>query len=555
MVSQYSISLECLVLPKISGEIPQSPIDTVTWNIPVGIPLADPEFNRPGRIDLLIGAEIFFNILKPGRQVREGPYPVLQESEFGWILAGGYDSQHHGDTRHRPLETFVVTDCGNLDDQLRRFWEIEEWSRLPTSKEERECEEHFQGNTKRDQTGRFIVRLPFKQNPSRLGESKGVAVSRLHHLERRLRRNDKGRIEYATFLSEYEALGHMQEVDDAMENNDSSCYLPHHHVVKESSSTTKTRVVFDASAKTTNGLALNDILMVGPTLQEDIQAIILRFRTHQIAFTADIEKMYRQIRVDERDCRFQRILWRKPNEQQIKTFELQTVTYGTASAPFLATRCLLQLAREESHNYPKAAEILSRDFYVDDCISGCKNAEEALSIQNELQCLLKAGGFELRKWCSNDTGLLNSIAPERRESQLPLQLDRGEHVRTLGLLWDPGKDIFQIHRGFRETRESKFHRFPTKRQVLAIIASIFDPLGLIGPIVVQGKIFLQQLWLAKLDWDQCLPTNILPQWHNWYENLQHIDRITIDRLVTIKGVLSDVQLHGFSDASEKAYGA
>ncbi|XP_046394969.1 uncharacterized protein LOC124162471 [Ischnura elegans] len=554
-ISSYNITVECLVLPKISGDIPSTYLNTANWNLPRELPLSDPAFNEPGKIDLLIGADIFFHILKPERQIRPGPYPVMQNTELGWILAGRFHPQEEAVSPFLPKKTFFLANALSLDDQLKRLWEMDNFTQPPRSKEDVECEKHFVNNTTRDDTGRYVVRLPFKENPECLGDSLKMATVRLYHLEGRIDRNPNLRADYGGFLAEYEALGHMKVIQDADCAKTISCYLPHHPVVKASSTTTKTRVVFDASAKTTTGKSLNDILMVGPTVQQDLQSIILRFRIHQIGFTADVEKMYRQVRVDEQDCRFQRILWRNSTTEPITTFELQTVTYGTSSAPFLATRCLQQLAQDEEGDYPKGAEILSHDFYVDDCISGASNLNEALECQDQLIKLLKRGGFNLRKWCSNHPALLESIPIELREVHLPLRLDSQDKVTTLGLLWHAAADQFQITNGLHKYQQSRFRNHTTKRTVIGVISSIFDPLGLISPIVITGKVLLQQLWLKGIDWDEELPDEMLQQWQHWFTQLHKIDEIFIDRLAVAKGSLRDLQIHGFSDASEKAYGA
>jgi hypothetical protein len=170
-------------------------------------------------------------------------------------------------------------------------------------------------------------------------------------------------------MKEYEKLGHMEPVIQQEGNN--PCYfLPHHPVFKDTSSTTKTRVVFDGSAKTSNGLSLNDILQVGATVQLDLYSTVLRFRTHQVCFTADIVKMYRQIVVHPQDRDLQRILWRYSTDKPIQEYRLTTVTYGTSSAPFLATHCLKKPADDNEQQYPRAAQVLSNDFYVDDLLSG-----------------------------------------------------------------------------------------------------------------------------------------------------------------------------------------
>lgn len=139
-------------------------------------------------------------------------------------------------------------------------------------------------------------------------------------------------------------------------------YMPHHAVTKQSSHTTKVRVVFDASAKTSNDVSLNDVLRVGPTIQENLFSHLIRFRTYDYVVSADVEKMYRQVLVHEEDRQYQRILWRKGDK--IKTFELNTLTFGVSSSPFLAIRTIHKLADDESHAYPRAVEIIKKHLYV-----------------------------------------------------------------------------------------------------------------------------------------------------------------------------------------------
>lgn len=181
------------------------------------------------------------------------------------------------------------------------------------------------------------MQLPLRDSPSVLGESYHIAEKRLLQVEKKLCRAPSLRLEYNKFMEEYERLGHMSEVTKPL----TGCYLPHHAVIRESSETTKLRVVFDASAETSSGVSLNDIQYVGPVVQDDLFSILLRFRQHRYVVSADVEKMYRQIEVNRLHRPLQMILWREREDLPIKIYELNTVTYGTASAPFLSTRCLL----------------------------------------------------------------------------------------------------------------------------------------------------------------------------------------------------------------------
>lgn len=230
-----------------------------------------------------------------------------------------------------------------LETIVRQFWEVEaHTSSFKTlTAEEKECGRHFDLTVKRSGTGQFIVRLPFKQPPTLLGNSLTTATRRFKALERRLSKSDGLKSQYCEFMSEYEGLQHMTRIGDFGDKiPENSYFLPHHCVLKADSSTTKLRVVFDGSAKTSSNLSLNDMLMVGPTVQSDLFTVITRFRSYSYVFTADISKMYRQIKVDQQDRRYQMILWRQQTSEPIGIYELNTVTYGTSAAPYMATRCL-----------------------------------------------------------------------------------------------------------------------------------------------------------------------------------------------------------------------
>ncbi|XP_055633682.1 uncharacterized protein LOC129774019 [Toxorhynchites rutilus septentrionalis] len=392
----------------------------------------------------------------------------------------------------------------------------------------------------------------------RLGKSRDIALRRLLSTERRLARDVNLREQYVLFMEEYMQLGHMQKITEADQDLTERCYLPHHPVVKETSTTTKIRVVFDASCKTSSGVALNDGLLVGPVIQDDLRSIVLRCRIKQIMLVADVEKMFRQILVRYEDRHYQSILWRPSPNQEVDTFELNTVTYGTKPAPFLATRTLKLLAMDERESLPLAAKAVEEDIYMDDVITGANTKEEALELQIQLNEMLKRGGFRLRKWASNCPEALHGISGESLaiRDYFGINISPDSMVKTLGLNWSPQRDEFMVSFNISPLDKTK----PiTKRQVLSIIATLFDPLGLIGAVITTAKVFMQQIWTLRcnnnhsFDWDQPLPSMVGESWRKFYEQLHSMNNIRIDRCVIIPGAVS-VQLHCFSDASEKAYG-
>jgi hypothetical protein len=317
---------------------------------------------------------------------------------------------------------------------VQRFWEIEELPSKTWTAEEILCEEHFKKHTTGDDTGHYIVSLPRREDQGHLGELYEEARQWFHQLERQLQKYPELHETYSEFMQEYEELGRMNQIsENASSMEEELYYLLHHTVFKTSSSTTCTCVVFDGSCRLNNGLSLNDTLLVGPKIKQDLYSLVLRFRTYEIAFTADIAKRYRQVKIHLDDRRLQRILWTKSIEEPLGTHELATITYGTVSAPYLAKHCLQQLAEDESDDFSLASEALTNNFYVDDALCGAKTIEDALKLQQEFITLLGRGGFPLCIFCANHPSVLEAVPPDCREMKVPIELDHNEGVKTLGL--------------------------------------------------------------------------------------------------------------------------
>jgi len=395
-VHKFEAGMEACIMPAIVPNQPSIQFNTDDWPIPQELTLADPKFNYPGPVDVLIGVELYYDIIQPMRLHLGKDLPFLQNSVFGWMVAGPIA---HTMLTKAPT-CAILTNKVELD--LQRYWEQEEINDEAKggTQEEQQCEEYFNCTVKRTSEGRFVVRLPFKEDPNLLGQSRQVAYQRFLAVERRLDLNPELKSSYIKFMNEYRQLGHMTEIDPRTIQHP-SYFLPHHGVIRPESTTTKLRVVFDASATTSKNVSLNDLLATGPTVQDDLFSILTRFRLPKFVFIADIEKMYRQILVDEADRRYQLIFWRSSSKDPIKTFQLNTVTYGTTSAPYLASKCLQRLAQLEKVNHPVASDIVLKDFYVDDVMSGFNSLNEALHAQKDLNKLLGKGGFKLRKWCGN----------------------------------------------------------------------------------------------------------------------------------------------------------
>ncbi|XP_058801378.1 uncharacterized protein LOC131670067 [Phymastichus coffea] len=270
-------------------------------------------------------------------------------------------------------------------------------------------------------------------------------------------------------------------------------YIPHLAVMKESSETTKCRPVFDASAKTSNGISLNDVLMPGPTIQDTIFKQILRFRTHQYVVTADIEKI----------------------------------------APFLAIRTLHQLARDEAKDFPRVSKLLLRDFYVDDFVSGADSIEEVLSIRDEMIELLSRGGVVIRQWASNQVAALSNI---------------GKKIFNLEC-GDSERDVFTFSVKTIDPQATS-----TKKKLVSEVAKVYDPLGLLDPVILGAKVLIQDCWKALINWDESLPQNIHTKWVSLANQLPCLQDFATPRHLLCPNAVS-VQIIGFGDACKDGCGA
>jgi hypothetical protein len=181
----------------------------------------------------------------------------------------------------------------------------------------------------------------------------------------------------------------MEVVPEVEINNQVAVYLPHHAVVKNDKTTTKVRVVFDASCSLKNDSSLNSDLMVGPTLQPDLRHIIIRWRCYPISLVADIVKMYRQVKVATADVDFQRILWRNNSSSEIQHLRHLRVTFGTSSGLYLAVKALQQVAHDDGANFPLAAERVLKEYYMDDLMTGCQTVAEGVQIFHEIKIYLE----------------------------------------------------------------------------------------------------------------------------------------------------------------------
>ncbi|XP_048511951.1 uncharacterized protein LOC125501095 [Athalia rosae] len=522
--SDDQIDLHAHVLQSLTVELPPVVIIGQSWNHIADLELADPDHLSPGRIDILIEADSYgLIIIKPGVITGNPSQPIAIQTVFGWAVLG----QAGPSSITAPAHQGHLISNLQLRELVSRFWEQEE---VPASHqdslsaEEAECEAHFIATHSRDSSGRYIVRLPFKSNAPPLGYSKGIAQRSLSRLLHRIVHQPNLHHLYTEFPTEYESRGHMEKVQSPTASAD-VYHLPHHGVMRNN----KIRVVFYGSSKTTSGYPLNELLHVGPKTQNDTFDVLLYVRRHRLIFTTDVEKLFRQILVHPDDRKFQRILW-IDDHSQTQEFELSTVTYGTTSAPYLSGHTLRQLLLDEGHDFLLAAEPFEKGSYVDDISGGADDLDPLNTIANQVEEMYLRGCFPLAKWNSNH--------PDFFKLNLPHQP-----------AWQCAPDLLKF------TGQYTQRAAITKRTILSETAQLFDPLGLISPVIVRAKILMQDLWQEKVGWDDILTPPIIQRWTSFRDELSQLSQLVIPRWLNLRADSSKVGVHGFSDASQVAMAA
>ncbi|XP_046599134.1 uncharacterized protein LOC124295050 [Neodiprion lecontei] len=491
-------------------------------------------------IDILIGADSYGSILKPGVRSGTAEQPIAIHTIFGWAILGPINDPSHATHAH---QGHLITN-EHLHNLIFRFWELEQAppSQAETlTSDEVTCEAHFLSTNSRDSQGRYSVRLPFKVDPTTLGNSKGIAQKSLERLLKRLANQPELCKLYKDFLAEYEGMGHMIEVEDH-DPSPQGYYLPHHGVLRNG----KIRVVFNGSCKTTSGHSLNDILHTGAKTQNDIFDVLLYVRKYRLLFITDIVKMFRQIRVHPEDRKFQRILWVEADDQ-LKTYELATVTYGETPALFLSGRAVQQLVFDEGERFPLTIEPLREGSYVDDISGGADDLHTLNAIATQVEGLCLKGCFPLSKWKSNHPDFIKT------KSESPSSTESHEFhestTKILGLAWQCAPDVLRF------TGHTQPGAAITKRTILSETAQLFDPLGLICPVIVRAKILMQDLWSLKVGWDDKLMPQMIHRWTTFRAELSELSSLAIPRWLHTTSDTTMTELHGFSDASQSAMAA
>lgn len=359
--------------------------------------------------------------------------------------------------------------------------------------------------------------------------------------------------DFLTFMGKVFENGHA-EVAPPLGNDEERWYLPTfgvYHPKKPG----KIRVVFDSSARY-NGVSLNDVLLTGPDVNNTLLGVLLRFRKEPVAITADIEQMFHCFLVAEEHRDYLRFLWFKDNDptKQVVDFRMKVHVFGNSPSPAVAIHCLRQSVKDTQPDYDSEVKgFVDRDFYVDDGLKSLPTVEAAISLLQRSQDILANSNLRLHKIASNRKEVMAAFPPQDHASDLK-DLDLGQDVlpmqRSLGLNWDLKADAFT----FQVADEEKPF---TRRGVLSAVNSLYDPLGFVAPVTIQGKLILRRLTAENGDWDAPLSQDMQDIWVAWRNSLKPLNNLRIPRTYTESSPSKDChrELCVFADASTKAIAA
>ena len=398
----------------------------------------------------------------------------------------------------------------------------------------------------------YAVKLPWKNDPPRLTNNRTMAAARLQMLRNKLNRQPQLREEYCKIIKSYREKGYIRMAPSVeVPDGESIWYLPHHPVTHPKKK--KIRIVYDCAAKY-QGQSLNDALLQGPDLTNRLLGVLIRFRKHTIALAADIREMFMQVCLTEDDARSVRFLWYPDDDitQQPIDYELCCHAFGFTSSPSVCSFVLQHTAKQHEHLFhANTVEAVRDNFYVDNLLKSVETIEKAKHIANEPTELLSMGGFDLAKWISNEKEVMASI-PERQRAPSIVNLDLHSDVTesTLGIRWKVNTDVFV----FTSVINDKAY---TRRGILSVTSSFFDPLGFFTPVILTAKLIIQEITKRNLGWDDVVNDDLKRRWKKWLSSLDGIQKIRIARCYQPRafGKVTRRELHIFCDASSVGYGA
>ena len=314
-------------------------------------------------------------------------------------------------------------------------------------------------------------------------------------------------------------------------------YMPLQAVFTPEKST-NVGLVFDSSSKGSDGLSLNDHLEKGPNYINSLPNVLTAWRWDEYVYSGDIRKMFNQVLVHPDDQVFHRFLWRKNQHETPTVYQWLRLNFGDKPAPDIASNAIKILAKTSQVEFPEAAKKLEERTYVYD-IGGCRpSTEEVKHVTSTIDKLLAKGQFQIKAWHSNSPDVDQTSGDER-------------FTDLLGHRWDKHEDTFCL----KKDSFVKVNEDFTKRSCLALLAQVWDPIGLVAPLTLKFCIDLQELWSAGYGWDDVLPEETQQKWRGNEEAINQLLTFKLDRKLKPSGAIGSPQVHGCADGGELGYGA
>jgi len=545
-------------------ELPEEIRDNLTEDLP------RKEFSD---VDLIIGSDILYELLDGDlmKLELETGKLIVWSTIFGPAISAKIPHTDYEKYNWLPVTENDFFENENSDSELTRtlkaFWGwetigIKEEKHKILTKEEQYVDEHYAKNVSFE-GGKYTVALPFCNAASKPINNFKNASAQFLHLERSLLipKHKERCARYCEAIDKYISAGHVEEVQTNTPEKDAAYVLPHRDVWRADHETTKTRIVFNASARDRNGISLNDALLPGAKLQPDLAEVCLGFRKEPIALTGDISQMFLNINVKEEQRDWLRFIWRVPGSKQpLKIYRFKVLPFGLNCSPYLAIKTVKHhLASFKAEN-PDTVDQLEKQTYVDDYVGSGADVNQIIARRCIISHLMDSGRFHFSKWLSNSPEVMSSIPEEdRAAAAAPLVLAEKNYdisaealSSALGMIWNPVKDTFEYQGALELTLP--LDKPETMRTLCSRTAKFFDPLGYLGPFIVQAKMLMQLCWKSQLKWDDVLTEEINSNWDRWVEEVFFLHQLEIPRPLCVHDY-HDIQLHGFSDASEKACAA
>ena len=540
--SGKSIPLSVLIVPDIAVPLKNVTNEMVT-RLPhlKGLPLAHPvTTDESFRISLLIGVDHYWDIVE--NDVIRGDGPTAVGSKLGYLLSGPLPVI-------QPTTILHVGDVTDVSCEIQKYWSLETTGTEPEAGKNMNADQQFletysQKYITRLEHGSYCARFPWKENHPPLPSNYKTCWQRTRSLARRLAQTPDLLKLYDGIITDQHRRGFIERVNTSVTVGKAH-YIPH-HCVKKNSATTPIRVVYDCSCRQSeHDPSLNDCLLRGPDFLNDLCSILLRFRTHVFAISTDIEKAFLHVYLHEKDRDFTRFFWlADPTnpESELTVYRFKTVLFGAVSSPFILYATLHR--HLQHHNTPLSKDIQT-NLYVDNIISGSATEAEAVQYYHNARAMLSEAGFNLRAWISNSQQVRTTAEQDKT-------IDTSIPSNVLGIHWNAMTDqLSLISKGTDLTSE-----LTTKREVLQESSRIFDPIGFATPVTIRSKLLIQKLWQMKIEWDEPLETDLNREWLSIAKDMNQLSSITIDRRYTSTDFdPTKVELHTFTDASTRAYGA